>query len=212
MNQPAREKGIWDRRYAGRTVEKRAVYDPWLTRWETVLPSGGDALDIGCGVGLDTEMLLKKGYAVTAIDFSDQAVRLARRRNPAADVRRLNIDQLEMLDPNRYALVLANLTLHYLSREGLDRAFANIEHLLRPGGWFVFRLNASDDRNYGSPDDATSWGQVEVDGVMKQFFTEEKIRTVTEGRFDILSLEKMTTHRYGKPKQLMECIARKPSG
>lgn len=212
MSNSAREQEIWDRRYAGRTVEKRAIYDPWLTRWETVLPSGGDALDIGCGVGLDTEILLKKGYAVTAIDFSEQAVRLARRRNPAADVRRLNIDQLESLDPNRYALVLANLTLHYLSREDLDRAFTTVRHLLRPGGLFAFRLNAADDRNYGSPDDATSWDQVEVDGVMKQFFTEEKIRTVTEGRFEILSLEKLTTHRYGKPKQLMECMGKKSSG
>lgn len=212
MNDSVREQEIWDRRYAGKTVEKRAIYDPWLTRWETVLPSGGDALDIGCGVGLDTEVLLQKGYAVTAIDFSEEAVRLTRQRNPETDVRRLNIDQLASLDPNRYVLVLANLTLHYLSREDLDRAFATIRLLLRSGGLFAFRLNASDDRNYGSPDDDSSWDQVEVGGVMKQFFTEEKIRTVSVGRFEVLSLEKMVTHRYGKPKQLMECIARKFCG
>lgn len=208
MNQPAREQAIWDRRYTGRTAEKRAVYDPWLARWEKRLPPGGDALDIGCGVGLDTEVLLQKGYTVTAIDFSEEAVRLTRDRNPGADVRLLGIDGLGSLERNRFRLVLANLTLHYLSREGLDRALATIRSLLQPDGLFAFRLNASDDRNYGCPDDARSWDRVEVDGIMKQFFTEEKIRIVTAGRFEILSLEKMTTHRYGKPKQLMECIVR----
>ncbi len=63
----------------------------------------------------------------------------------------------------------------------------------------------------GSPDDATSWDQIEVDGIMKQFFTEDKVRSVAEDRFDLLSLEKMTTHRYGKPKQLLECLARSRS-
>ena len=117
------------------------------------------------------------------------------------------------MKPARFNLVLANLSLHYLTREDTVRAFETIHQLLMADGLFAFRLNASDDRNYGSPENASSWDRIEVEGIRKQFFTEEKIRTVTEDRFEILSLEKMTTGRYGKEKRLFEGLVRpRPEG
>ena len=107
-----KEAEIWNKRYAGSDAARRAVYDPWLDRWLSLLPPRGGALDIGCGLGLDTDFLLRKGYAVTAIDFSEEAVRRTRGRNPRADVRLLGIDELvadtHFRDPCQLRIVIRN--------------------------------------------------------------------------------------------------------
>jgi SAM-dependent methyltransferase len=106
-----------------------------------------------------------------------------------------------------FDVVVASLSLHYFNRKDTVTIFQDVRRLLNPSGILAFRVNAFDDVESGAQADAESWTRVSVDGVSKQFFTLEKIATVLQGSWRILSQEKLTTQRYGYRKSIFEVIA-----
>jgi SAM-dependent methyltransferase len=110
--------------------ERRAVIARELCRLEPGGTGGpGRAIDIGAGGGGNTRVLLDHGWQAVAVDCSEAAVELARRRGLEAyrsDPRFLPVPSAE------YDLVLA---FDVLERAEDDRAVAaEIARVLRPGG------------------------------------------------------------------------------
>jgi SAM-dependent methyltransferase len=95
--------------------------------------SGLAVLDAGCGPGLYAEALLQRGATVTAIDASEEQLRIARTRLPATtDVRRAVLGQPLPFADASFDLVVCALVIHYVA----DRtaAFGEFLRVLRPGG------------------------------------------------------------------------------
>jgi SAM-dependent methyltransferase len=200
MHNPA---DLWDYRYA---KGERGVYEPWLERWKQVLVGhGNQALELGCGVGYDTEVLTKWGFEVTAVDVSQIAVEYSRRRNPGAIHRIMDLRSIVSLTPG-FDAVVASLSLHYFNRKDTVTIFEDVRRLMNPGGVFAFCVNAFEDGESGVPASAESWTRTSVAGVSEQFFTHEKIATVLQGPWRILSQEKLTTRRYGTRRSIFEVI------
>jgi 2-polyprenyl-3-methyl-5-hydroxy-6-metoxy-1,4-benzoquinol methylase len=100
----------------------------------------GHALDLGCGTGTNAITLAEKGYQVTGVDFSAQAIRMARRKAARAglhiDFRVGDVARLDDLEgPYDYALDIGCL----FSLTARDRASyaAGLARLLRPGAWYM---------------------------------------------------------------------------
>jgi len=198
----------WNRRYATEDREHRIKYERWLDRWTELLATRkGRALDLGCGPGFDTTFLLDLGFEVTALDFSKTAVAISKQRNHQA--RHITADMRHLCDvvTGEFSAVVANLSLHYLTRAETEAAFVTIAGLLTTGGLFAFRVNAYDES--GAPPDRDSWDLVTVDGVPKQFFDERKIAHLLGQTLEPVSIEKRTTDRFGRKKSLFEVIALK---
>jgi len=69
----------WDRRWAERALHVRG--EPSIVVAAAVEDlATGRALDLGCGAGRHAIWLAKQGWRVTAVDFSGEALRQARRR------------------------------------------------------------------------------------------------------------------------------------
>ena len=183
-------------------------YTPWLDRWSDLLV-GKYALDIGCGLGKDTEELKRLGFRVTAIDLSNEALKKSIERNPDAIHLQRDISKGLKLEKNKFSVVLANLSLHYFTRNDTFRIFEEIKEILVDGGILAFRVNGEGDTNSGCPEKLNGWDMTLVDGVAKQFFSKEKIEELLKNLFDPISIEKMSVERYGATKVLWECIARK---
>jgi tellurite methyltransferase len=66
-----REK--WNLRWRGQAGEE-PVADAWLLELAELLP-GGRALDLACGRGRNALELARRGYTVTAVDQSEEALR-----------------------------------------------------------------------------------------------------------------------------------------
>lgn len=73
----------------------------------------GDALDLGCGIGLNTLMLARQGWRATGIDISPGAIRLATEtaRNENIDARFIQADILTWEPDRHYDLVIATYSL-----------------------------------------------------------------------------------------------------
>lgn len=204
MNKPAQ---VWNQRYLAQPL---AVDDAWLWQWQSLLPhpSGGQALDLGCGDGHETGALLTLDWQVTAVDISEQALARCKAKHPQAHALLADARDLSPLPAHRFALVIAHLSLHYFDRADTLKAFTGLQRLLTPSGLLLGSVNAEDDFNYGAPLDASAWNTVLVDGLPKQFFTEAKLREALGPGFEILQLNKCQSLRFGAAKSVWDFAAR----
>lgn len=99
---------------------------------------GMDILDAGCGPGVYAEWLLERGARVTAFDASDKMVEHARKRvKGRAEIYKADMEEpLDFLAGASFDGVLSALAVTYVKdHAGL---FAEINRVIKPGGWFVF--------------------------------------------------------------------------
>jgi SAM-dependent methyltransferase len=100
--------------------------------------NGRRILDYGCGHGMASVVLARRGGVVTAFDLSggylDEVRRRARANGVALQVVQADGERLPFADASFYR-VWGNAVLHHLD---LDRAGRELFRVLRPGGWAVF--------------------------------------------------------------------------
>lgn len=96
------------------------------------------AVDIGCGPGNSTEMLVARfpGAAVSGIDNSPDMLAAARKRLP--NVRFDDVDIEHWHDPGPFDLILANAVLQWISDH--RRVFANLIEKVADGGTLAVQM------------------------------------------------------------------------
>lgn len=133
MNEDA--KYDWNARWRAKAADADWLADPWLSR---VLPllKPGRALDVACGNGRNAIFLAERGFRVTAVDLSQEALSQldleARTRGLAIETRLLDLEADPLLPLNYFDLILQ---FFYLHRPLLPV----LGPLLKPGGFLVLR-------------------------------------------------------------------------
>lgn len=139
----------WNQRWQEKSSTPEWTPDDWLQRTLPYLPESGTALDLACGIGRNTLCLARRGYRVTAVDFSEVALQLLRHetRHPDLHVDVIQADLETAGLPSslhHYDLVLQ---FYYLYRP----LFPSLLEAVRPGGLAIVRTfsRAGEDR-FGS--------------------------------------------------------------
>jgi SAM-dependent methyltransferase len=147
-------------------------------------------LELGCGTGNDAARLAAAGYSVTAIDLSGEAVDQARARYGSM-ARFVVADMTQRLSfpSGSFDAVMSNVAMHMFP-DGVTRAvFAEVGRVVRPGGLFLFHVNALEDRPLRArslpacelePDYV-----VEESGQTMHFFSEAYLRELLAGWRDL---------------------------
>lgn len=141
----------WDSFFRGLGQSGRDL--DWEGRWiEPFLVPLRDArahtiLELGCGTGNDAARLAGEGYAVTALDFSGEAINRARSRF-GSRVGFLLADMALPLPFRAHAFdaLMSNVALHMFPDAVTRSVFAEIGRVVRPAGLFVFHVNSLEDR------------------------------------------------------------------
>jgi trans-aconitate 2-methyltransferase len=96
------------------------------------------AVDIGCGPGNSTEMLIQRypQAQVRALDSSPDMLEAARKRLPEVDVARVDIQHWD--DADRYDVILANAVLQWLPDHA--QLFPALVEKLAPGGSLAVQM------------------------------------------------------------------------
>ncbi len=104
-------------------------------------------LELGCGTGNDAARLAEAGYSVTAIDWSGEALDQARTRYGSM-VSFVLADMTQRLPfpAAAFDAVMSNVAMHMFSDRVTRAVFAEVGRLVRPGGLFLFHVNALEDR------------------------------------------------------------------
>lgn len=143
-------------------------------------------LELGCGTGNDAARLAGEGYSVTAIDVSGEAIGQARAKfGPVARFMVADMTRRLPFPGGGFDAVMSNVAMHMFP-DGVTRAvFAEVGRLVRPGGVFVFHVNALEDRPLRArrlparelePDYV-----VEESGQTMHFFSEAYLRELLAG-------------------------------
>lgn len=118
----------------------------WLKKLLDVLP-GGDVVELGCGDGSRETPVLASRYRTTGVDLSTEQLRRARERVPNATFIHADLTEVDF-DPQSFDAVCAFYVLNHVPRDLLPALFARVHTWLRPGGYFIATLGASDVENW----------------------------------------------------------------
>lgn len=121
----------WDDLFQDQIHDSYRALDRFLA--SPLAPSGGRALDLGCGGGQASRKLAVRGYVVTGIDFSPTAIALARAQS--SDVTYVEGDCLAVpFSDATFDLVIDNHVLHCLIGDDRGRFLGEVARVLREGG------------------------------------------------------------------------------
>ena len=123
------------------------------------LPAKARILDLCCGTGQLTQVLIARGYRVTGLDGSEGMLRFARENAPAGEFIAADARSFEVPDVYHAVVSTFDSLNHIMSLEELTSVLRNVYAALRQGGLFLFDLNMEAgyktcwDDNYGIVED-----------------------------------------------------------
>ncbi|HBA83379.1 MAG TPA: SAM-dependent methyltransferase [Verrucomicrobia bacterium] len=122
---------------AGRLLDQSSILEEFLHSG-TRFADGANVLEAGCGVGAQTEILVRRspGARFTSVDISNESLALARER-----IQRLGCDQVVFQQASLYALPFGDSSFDHVFvcfvLEHLDdpsKALLELKRVLKPGG------------------------------------------------------------------------------
>ena len=175
-------------------TETRRI-SPWLLAFfenKTYTPKVGRALDIWFGIGQDSKYLAEKWYKVDAIDKDPIAIQKAKEFNGHAKVNFMQQDINGFIPKENYDLVIAFLSIFYLSKSSAKKLFAKIVEHMNIDGYLIMRLLwPQDDRR----EIRTTWDIKELRDVFEQY-KQVKIVSLQESYAKKYTAEKILKNRH----------------
>ena len=127
----------WDSRYLKNSGGQTP--SDILSGYLSFIPKGR-ALDIACGNGRNTKILVQEGFRVDAVDISNVALSQLPDNDTRINKMCRDMDTWQ-IPQNRYHLVI---NIRFLDR----RLFPMIKKSLRPGGVLIFESFVGTERDY----------------------------------------------------------------
>ncbi len=108
-------------------------------RFLSFLKSGNLVLDVGCGAGVKSKYLIKKGLRVVGIDLSEEMIEIAKKEVP--DAKFLVADIGEPLEFSyKFDGIFAQAVLLHIPRKDIKKVLANLVSLLKPKGYLYIAV------------------------------------------------------------------------
>jgi len=196
-------------------ISRQHGADPWLDPFLDAMRSAGEtALELGCGPGEDAAELIARGFRVVGFDVIRTLIGRAIKNAPGAHFFVADMRSPLPVRSMVADIVVASLSIHYFSWQVTRALLDEVRRVLRPSGLFVFRVNATDDVNFGAlqgEEIEPNYYHVPPDGRNnrpdKRFFDEPSVRALLTPGWRITHLAHRTISRYDMPKQAWECCA-----
>ena len=159
--------------YTASTAQDRhKLLDPFLDR----LHPGADILELGCGTGLDSSHILKRGFSLEA---TDGAAAMVRKANERFDIqaRQMRFDELDAVEV--FDAVWAHACLHHLPRADLSPTVSRIYRALRAGGLHFANYKLGDaDHPHEERDSTGRWASLPSRGWLDALYAEAGFNVV----------------------------------
>jgi SAM-dependent methyltransferase len=178
---------------------------------------GGRLLDLGCGLGMLSRHFNNKGFDVTAVDFSENALAVLKSHSPNVKTCVHDMTQVLPFEESLFDIVVANLSLHYFNEEDTHRAIFEVKRVLKPGGILIGAVVSTEEFEVAKKAginfieiEPNFYHELHSDGRIKhiRFFSRDDINRFFKG-FDVLYLNNGFDQRMGKTKGAWEFVMRK---
>jgi SAM-dependent methyltransferase len=204
----------WDKQHikysATDWIDKPTIFAEWALEY---LPANGKLLDLGAGQGQDSRYFADKGFSVTATDFSDTALQIAKEKSPQlTSFQKVDLAQVLPLEDSSFDVVYSHLSLHYFDQETTKKLFSEIYRILKPGGILAALFNSDQDLEM-SEGTLIEPDFLNIDGIKKRYFSPASARSFAD-KFEIIIADNDGTTYKDRVKgvnNLIRLICRKPN-
>lgn len=112
---------------------------PEIEEFINLLDAKSYILDLGCGPGHHSKIFVENGFKVTGIDLSSEMVKLAKKVEPNAEFKVMDIIDLDFA-PDIFDAVWASASLIHFKKKEISKALHNIRKVLKPKGLFYISM------------------------------------------------------------------------
>lgn len=174
-------------------------------------PQDARVLDIGCGLGSDSQFFVRNGCSVVGIDFSEVAVE--KNKKMFADEPQLSFMQVDIAEPLPFSkaefdVVYARLSLHYFTDAVTQKIISEISRVLIPNGLFCFECKSTKDLRYGQGEKVAE-DMFAYKGHTRHFFSEKYVRKLLKNKFEIVKMNEGDEYQYTRDAGFIKVIAKK---
>lgn len=208
------DEKFWNETYYKDLSKYKLDYlkDTWMNKYkETICKTNNkNALDLGCGLGQDTQWLMQNGYHVISCDISSLALSKLEELYPNVTTMHLDIANGLPFEDNSMGLANANLSLHYFKMDKTQEIFDDVFRVLEPSGLFIGRMN-SDKNNYVNSCSQEIEKNFYYNTVHKKYsrlFNKEQFDMLTK-KWKVIVLNENETVRVERKKYTWEFILQK---
>jgi SAM-dependent methyltransferase len=151
----------------------------------TYFPPTGTILELGAGLGQDSQFFAAHGYHVVSTDLELLTLQQSKEKL-TDDIRDKVIFQtIDLREPlpfpeASFEVVYAHLSLHYFDKETTNRIFDDIRHVLKPGGVLAFFVNSVNDPEYNTGERLEE-DYFQIDKTAKRYFSAASAKEFVEG-------------------------------
>lgn len=173
-----------------------AAPSDWVSRFAGLIPAGGTVLDLACGAGRHSRLLLQHGLAVLAVDRDEshfEALQAA-----GADTLKLDLEQGDIPAswPFHPASLHAIVVTNYLHRP----LFPLIFDSLADGGLLIYETFMQGHQQFGKPSNPAF--------LLEQGELLERLHEDGAGRFQVIAFEQGHLAD-GNPRMVQRLCARR---
>jgi 2-polyprenyl-3-methyl-5-hydroxy-6-metoxy-1,4-benzoquinol methylase len=137
----------------------------------------GNTLDMGCGIGRDTQWLNQQGYSALGVDASEGMLKQAQHLYPQVHFIKDSLPELTSQNGHTFQNILCSAVLMHLNKANLEQACHKLLSLLQADGHLIISIrktNAVDHRENGK-----LYEPFDIN-VFKQFFLQHPCKIVLE--------------------------------
>jgi ubiquinone/menaquinone biosynthesis C-methylase UbiE len=107
--------------------------DDFRVAFCSLLPAHARILDLGCGPGTDSKLLVESGLTVTGFDLSDELLKIAANKNPSVEFIQGDMRKLPLSD-NSFDGVFAKASLLHIPKSDMPMVLKEIKRVVIPEG------------------------------------------------------------------------------
>ncbi len=102
-------------------------------------------LDIGCGVGVDSNYAQTKGFKVVGVDMSEKMLEIARSNNFNVDFRLDDMRSVKF-EENEFDGIIVSCSLIHIPKEEVPKTLKRLSLFLKPNGVIYISLQAGESK------------------------------------------------------------------
>ncbi|CAN7540273.1 class I SAM-dependent methyltransferase [Paenibacillus sp. LjRoot153] len=203
----------WNESY--QRLDLKPTFDNWLDKyWQRYLSTMSKAdliVDLGCGVGNNSQYLVEQGLSPIACDISEVAIQTLKSFLPDIQTHCLDMTEGLPFQKESVQVLIADLSIHYFDESTTHEIIRDLHKVLKPDGLLLCRLNSTNEiGNKGNVMQTTERNLLVSEGIYRRFFDREEIeRFFDKEKWTYLHIEEYEMDRYTNKKILWE-IALKP--
>lgn len=159
-------------------------------------------LDVGCGIGRDTNWLNQQGYPALGIDASAGMLNQAKHRYSEVTFIEDTLPNLKTLNKQRFNNILCSAVLMHLNHQTLDTACLRLITLLEPAGHLIISIRNTKADNHR--ENGKLYEDIDIEAFKELFILQHCQILIAEQ--EIEPARKLTWHNFVIKKQPVEII------